>query len=103
MSNVTDLDDYSVCEACGYDRRDYEENSDHVDHVGDIEENYLGVAVLTPHGWWQLTDEQALSLNAGLSSMMLSRLTRPWSSDDPSTIITRGRQALLGLEDPECD
>ncbi|AIU92220.1 hypothetical protein CpMRi49_08230 [Corynebacterium ulcerans] len=99
MNNVIDLDDYSVCDACGYDRRDYEESGEYVDQVGDIVENHIGVAVLTPHGWWQLTDEQALSLNAGLSNMINSRLTRPWSNDDPSTIITRGREALMEIED----
>lgn len=48
MNNVIDLDDYSVCDACGYDRRDYEESGEYVDQVGDIVENHIGVAVLTP-------------------------------------------------------
>ena len=44
--------------------------------VGDIAETPDGLAILTPHGWWEITDDQALNLVAGLGMMLRQRLTR---------------------------
>ncbi|CAB0812012.1 hypothetical protein FRC0191_01872 [Corynebacterium diphtheriae] len=94
-------DDPFYCPACDYNPEegyDPEDNEDDVaDTVGTISENHIGVAILTPHGWWQLTDEEMLKLNAVLSSAICSRLTRPWSYTDLSTIVSRGRRVF-----PDC-
>lgn len=75
---------------------DEEDNLSEVEYaVGDISENTLGFHILTPFGWWVLSIEDALSLNAGLSAMILEQLTRPWDHEDQSTIITRGRRTHL--------
>lgn len=72
------------------------------DEVGDIVENHIGLAILTPNGWWQLNDEQVLSLMAGMSNVIMNRLTRPWTNDDPSTILSRGRRTDgLDFDDEE--
>lgn len=85
-----DEDDFinGLCEC-----HNQEEFSDIEESVGDIAEDSNGLAILTPHGWWRLTDEEVLSLNSGLGQMIQHRLTRPSSDDDQSTILTRGRRA----------
>lgn len=80
-----------ICDVCG---RDVFEHPDDPVAVGDILEDSQGLAIVTAHGVWELSIEEAISLNAGLSAMLLSTLTRPWSSEDTSTIISRGTRHL---------
>lgn len=49
---------------------------DDAESVGDISETPDGLAILTPHGWWEVSDDQALNLVAGLGMMLRQRLTR---------------------------
>lgn len=69
----------------------------HVPEVGDISETATGLEITTPQGRWAITDEEALSLITGLSMMLQARLTRPMSSEDDSTILTRGHATPTGL------
>lgn len=57
---------------------------------GDIYDGADGLGIITPHGQWRVSEDQALRLIQGLSSMLHARLTRPWSADDPSSILSRG-------------
>lgn len=57
---------------------------------GDIYEDADGLSIVTPHGQWRVSDEQAVALLRGLTTMLHERLTRPWSAADPSTVLTRG-------------
>jgi hypothetical protein len=66
----------------------------HSPQPGDIGENADGLSIITPHGPWNVTDDQALRLIHGLSAMLHARLTRPWSNDDQSTILTRGTRTV---------
>lgn len=88
------LDDFGSLCYCQVEAHQ-EEDSNLEDSVGDITEGMNGLNILTPHGWWELTDEEALMLNSGLGQMLRYRLTRPWSDDDQSTIITRGRRTYV--------
>ena len=90
-------DDYfeGFCESCSTDYYAVQEPDQDEESVGDIAEDSNGLAILTPHGWWRLTDEEVLSLNSGLGQMIQHRLTAPWSDDDQSTIITRGRRTYV--------
>lgn len=80
-----------LCDVCG---RDVFEHPDDPVAVGDILEDSQGLAIVTPHGVWELSIEDALALTSGLSAMLLSQLTRPWSDEDTSTIISRGIRHL---------
>lgn len=68
--------------------------SDDAVSFGDILEDGQGLAIVTPYGVWGLSTEEAINLNAGLSAMLLSQLTRPWSDEDRSTVISRGTRRL---------
>lgn len=57
---------------------------------GDIYEDADGLGIVTPHGQWRVSEDQALALLRGLTTMLHERLTRPWSAADPSTILSRG-------------
>lgn len=58
---------------------------------GDIVDGPTGLGIVLPAGEvWHLSDEKALSLMRGLSTMICHRLTQPWSADDESTILSRG-------------
>lgn len=92
----------SRCESCGEDWFVDPDNCGEEDNqredgykVGDIVEDIFGFHILTPFGWWDITTEDALSLNAGISAMLQLQLTRPWDNNDQSTIITRGRRINL--------
>lgn len=61
---------------------------------GDIYEDADGLGIIVPLGRWRITDDQALHLIQGLSAMLHARLTRPWSADDDSTILSRGTRHL---------
>lgn len=68
------------------DEDDYVEWSE-----GDIVDGPTGLGIVLPAGEvWHLSDEKALSLMRGLSTMICHRLTQPWSADDESTILSRG-------------
>lgn len=67
------------------------------DEVGDISETATGLEITTPQGNWAIADEEALGLITGLSMMLQARLTRPMSSEDDSTILTRGHATPTGL------
>lgn len=76
----------------GVDLNTYEvEPEDDTEEAGDIYEREHGLTVITPHGDWDLHDEEVLKLITGLSTMLHHRLDRPWSDTNPSTILTRGR------------
>lgn len=61
---------------------------------GDVYETDLGLTVVTPHGRWVINYEQAIKLNSALGAMLAFTLTQPWSADDPSTILSRGRRPV---------
>lgn len=61
---------------------------------GDVFLNVHGLALATPAGWWQLTEEDTLRLITRLSVSLHGHLTTPWAADDLSTILSRGRAAL---------
>lgn len=63
---------------------------------GDIVDGPAGLGIVLPAGEvWHLSDEKALSLMRGLSTMICYRLTQPWSADDDSTILSRGVRPVL--------
>ncbi|MGO1827046.1 hypothetical protein [uncultured Corynebacterium sp.] len=63
---------------------------------GDIVDGPAGLGIVLPAGEvWHLSDEKALSLMRGLSTMICYRLTQPWSADDDSTILSRGTRPVL--------
>lgn len=67
---------------------------------GTITDNGIALTITTPYGDWHLTPQQALELNAVLSSCLCSFLTRPWSNEKPhSTIITRGMKKIAHRAD----
>lgn len=68
--------------------------------AGDISETTTGLEITTPHGYWEITDEEALALIMGLSTMLQLRLTRPKSPGDDSTILTRGRDETTTVRRP---
>lgn len=88
------LDDFGSLCYCQVESHQ-EEDSDIEESVGDITEGMNGLNIRTPHGWWELSDEQALLLLSGLGQMVQFHLTRPWSEVDQSTILTRGRRAHI--------
>lgn len=63
-------------------------------NAGDVFINAYGLSVATPCGWWQLSEEDTLKLITRLTVSLHGHLTTPWSADDPSTILSRGRAAL---------
>lgn len=62
---------------------------------GDVYLTAYGLAVATPAGWWQLTEEDTLQLITRLTVSLHGHLTTPWAADDSSTILSRGRAALF--------
>lgn len=87
--NVVPEDEYfdGLCGSCGNDVYTLPDTEDE----GDVYEVASGLEIVTPAGRWHLHDEEAIQLITGLSSMLHSRLTRPWSAENDSTILTRGR------------
>lgn len=71
-----------------------DEDDDTEPQPGDVYINVYGLSVATPCGWWQLSEEAALQLITRLTVSLHGHLTTPWSVDDPSTILSRGRAAL---------
>lgn len=58
---------------------------------GDIVSDPAGLGIVLKSGEvWHMSDERALSLMRGLSTMIYYRLTQPWSAEDDSTILSRG-------------
>lgn len=79
----------------GLDLNTYEmepgDDAEDVEGPGDIYEREHGLTVITPHGDWDLPDEEAMKLVIGLATMLHHRLTLPWSNTNSSTILSRGR------------
>lgn len=61
---------------------------------GDVYSTDDGLTVVTPAGPWVINYEQAIKLNSALGAMLAFTLTQPWSADDPSTILSRGRRPV---------
>lgn len=57
---------------------------------GDVYETGHGITLHTPHGEFFLTEDEALDVASKLAFAVRGRLTRPWSNDDPSTVLSRG-------------
>lgn len=75
---------------------DWDNDEDYVEwSEGDIVDGPTGLGIVLPAGEvWHLSDEKALSLMRGLSTMICHRLTQPWSADDESTILSRGTREV---------
>lgn len=58
--------------------------------VGTVSEEGDGLSIATDKGLWYLNDTQALELATALTRGLRGRLTRWWSADDHSTILSRG-------------
>lgn len=62
------------------------------DQPGDVWETGNGVTIRTPGGMdWHLSEDQALALSVRLTSAVHDRLTRLYSNEGTSTILSRGR------------
>lgn len=60
---------------------------------GDVVEDAEGIAVATHKGLWYLSDREVLDLTTHLVAALKNRLTRPWSAEDESTILSRGKRS----------
>lgn len=95
--NDVDLEDLAwdhddQCASCAEMAEDDEDDEDsRPAELGDVLENGDGIVICTPHAYWRVSDEEALNLLTGLAATVRGRLTRPWSAEDDSTILTRGR------------
>lgn len=68
-----------------------------MNQVGEVRETGNGIVLTTPAGEFCMTELEALEIAGDLSSTVRHRLGRPWSNEDPSSILSRGlRHGLPG-------
>ncbi|MDO5372356.1 MAG: hypothetical protein Q4F10_02795 [Corynebacterium glutamicum] len=77
-----------LCGVCGQDVFGVPEKEEI--GVGSVCEGANGLSIVTPLGKWELQDKEVLPLLTVLSAAFHSRLTRPVSPEDGSTILSRG-------------
>lgn len=73
-------------------------HSDDTPNVGDIIDGPNGLEIYTPCGYWPITVPQALHISSGLAIMVRDRLTRPWSLEDSSTVLSRGERTAEDID-----